>query len=74
MTTKPKLLLIDDDTGVLYSNSLLLSKHFDVDTSETVEDVISKLASNEYKVAVVDMAFPDDPEGGLRICRHRLPT
>lgn len=70
MTTKPKLLLIDDDSGVLNSNSLFLSKHFDVDTSETVEDAISKLASNEYKVAVIDMAFPNDPEGGLRICRN----
>ncbi len=71
MTTKPKLLLIDDDKGVLNSNSLFLSKHFDVDTSETVEDAISKLASNKYKVAVIDMRLSsDDLEGGLRICRH----
>ena len=36
MATKPKLLLIDDDKGVLDSNFLFLSKHFDVDASETL--------------------------------------
>ena len=74
MTTKPKLLLIDDDKGVLESHSLYLSKYFDVDTSETIEDAISKLDSTEYRVAVIDMAFPDDPEGGLKICKHIADT
>ncbi|CAN2042052.1 hypothetical protein GMMP15_660095 [Candidatus Magnetomoraceae bacterium gMMP-15] len=67
---KPKLLLIEDDPDILESTKMLLSKHFDVDTSETIDDAISKLASNEYEVAIIDMAFPGDPEGGLRVCRY----
>ncbi|CAN2048388.1 hypothetical protein GMMP1_570101 [Candidatus Magnetomoraceae bacterium gMMP-1] len=67
---KPKLLLIDDEPDILDSTKRLLSKLFDVDTSETIDDAISKLISNEYAVAIIDMAFPDDPEGGLRVCRY----
>ncbi|CAN2048390.1 hypothetical protein GMMP1_570102 [Candidatus Magnetomoraceae bacterium gMMP-1] len=77
--SKPKLLLIEDDSDILDATKLFLSKHFDVDTSQTIDDAISKLASNEYEVAIIDMAFPDDDfEGGLRVCeyifRNKLST
>ncbi|CAN2042053.1 hypothetical protein GMMP15_660096 [Candidatus Magnetomoraceae bacterium gMMP-15] len=77
--SKPKLLLIENDSDILDATKLFLSKHFDVDTSQTIDDAISKLASNEYEVAIIDMAFPDDDfEGGLRVCeyifRNKLST
>ena len=66
---KLKLLIIDDDPAILKSYSMLLRKDFDVDTSESVDDSIQKLKDYEYPVALVDMDFPDEPEGGLRICK-----
>src|ERR1700749_1626178 len=70
---KPKLLIIDDDLGILDSFSRLLSAHFEVSTSDTVESGISQLDSNEYSVAVIDMHFrPDDAEGGMRIIEYMV--
>ncbi len=63
----PYLLLIDDDEAILESYSMFLSDNFNVDTCNTVEAAISKIATDKYAVAIIDMDFPDDPEGGIRI-------
>ncbi len=63
----PYLLLIDDDEAILESYSMFLSENFNVDKCNTVEGAISKIATGKYAVAIVDMDFPGDPEGGLRI-------
>ena len=63
----PYLLLIDDDEGIRESYAEFLSINFNVDTSDSIEDAISKLAGSKYQIAVIDMSFPDDPEGGLQI-------
>jgi len=67
---KNKLLIIDDDQGILESYSAFLSPHFEVDICNSVEDGISMITKNKYPLALIDMAFPDDSEGGLRIIEH----
>lgn len=65
-----KLLLIDDDLGIIKSHSYELRNNFIVETSRSVEDAIEKLVDNRYAVAVIDMAYPEDKKGGLRILKH----
>jgi DNA-binding NtrC family response regulator len=66
---KPKLLLIDDDQGILDTYSELLADHFRVTTANNVNEGIKKLASNSYKVAIVDIDFSESSEGGINIVR-----
>lgn len=67
---KPTLLLIEDEEQVAQAFAGLLSKHFEVTISNSVEDGISQLALNGYKIAVVDLCFPKDTVGGFRVVKH----
>lgn len=68
--TKQKLLLIEDDGPVAEAFAALLSHHFDVETRDSVQEGISALVAGSYAVAVVDLCFPNDPEGGLRVIKY----
>lgn len=64
----PKLLLVDDQREtILEPYSLYLGKYFEVDTCERIDDAINKLTEYPYKVAVIDLSFPEDKRGGLKI-------
>jgi DNA-binding NtrC family response regulator len=67
---KPKLLLIDDEQGILDSYSEFLADDFEVHTAENAMDAIKELYSNTYNVAVIDIDFPDAPEGGIDIVNY----
>ena len=67
---KPKLLLIDDEKGILDSYSEFLEDDFEVHTAENAMDAIKELSSNTYNVAVIDIDFPGDPEGGIDIVNY----
>ncbi len=73
-----KILLIDDDPAILDSYTSLLEINFDVESIDDINDAIEKLSSGKFSVAIIDMAFPDDPEGGLQICQYiqknKIPT
>ena len=70
MENKLKLLIIDDDKAIRNSYSLMFNKYFVVDCSGTIKDAIKKLSTNNYSVAIIDMAFPEDPAGGLQIISY----
>jgi len=75
---KHKLLLIDDEDSIITSYSALLAPYFIVDTCSTVEEGILQLSLKDYSIAVIDMQFPSDKEGGLSIVKHiaamNMPT
>jgi response regulator RpfG family c-di-GMP phosphodiesterase len=67
---KPKLLLIDDEKVILDSYSEFLEDDFEVHTADNVKNGIKELSSNTYNVAVIDIDFPDAPEGGIDIVNY----
>jgi ActR/RegA family two-component response regulator len=68
MDNKGKVLLVDDDVLVLSSYSRQIkAKGYHIDTFETVKDATDALATNEYDVGLIDMNFPEEKEGGLKI-------
>jgi ActR/RegA family two-component response regulator len=68
MVNKGKVLLVDDDDLVLSSYSRQIkAKGYHIDTFETVKDAIDALNTNEYDVGLIDMNFPEEKEGGLKI-------
>ncbi len=40
--------------------------------------MLEEVHGSAFKGAITDMAFPEDPEGGLQICqylqKHKIPT
>ncbi len=70
MEKKQKLLIVDDDKAILDGYNLLFKKYFIVETSETIKDALKKLKKDDFKVAIIDMAFPEDQEGGLKIIKY----
>jgi FixJ family two-component response regulator len=67
---KPRLLLIDDEKGILDSYSEFLEDDFEVHTADNVKNGIKELSSNTYNVAVIDIDFPGNPEGGIDIVKY----
>jgi len=64
---KPKLLIIDDDKAILEEFKDYLSDDFDVETAEDVRTGRKELTTNEFDVAVIDLDFPEDPDGGFKL-------
>jgi len=71
--SKIKIILIDDDFYILdslskYFNSMSKSidHTFDIKTCPTIDEALICL-SNNFDIAIIDVAFPGDPNGGLRI-------
>ena len=67
---KPKLLIIDDDNEVLDSLEDFFSGEFDVYTADSIDTGKNQLSSKKYAVAIIDMAFPENPEGGLELAHY----
>jgi len=71
MHDNEKILIVDDDKDVLDSTAdYLQAEGFQVDTFETIDETIEALNTNQYAAAVIDMDFPKEPEGGVRIVDH----
>ena len=59
MSDKPRILLIDDNPGMLETLSDILSSYgFEVDTAASGHEAIQLFESHTYNVAVVDIIMP----------------
>jgi len=65
---KPKLIIIDDDVSITDSYKIFLSKNFDVSLSTSIVEGKEKFSNNHYDIAIIDLSFPNKPEGGLELC------
>jgi len=71
MNNQSKVLLVDDDKDLLESFSAYLKiEGYFVDTFETIETAITALNKHNYAVAIINMEFLHDPEGGVRVINH----
>lgn len=60
-----RVLIIDDDLGVLQAAKLYLKQHVElVDINDNPEEVISKLKADEYDIIFLDMNFTRDVTSG----------
>jgi DNA-binding response OmpR family regulator len=73
LTTKNRILLIDDDKAILRSIGLVLEKNgFSVDKVETGKEAIEKIKTQTYDVLLVDLKLPD-MEGTDLLSKINLP-
>jgi DNA-binding NtrC family response regulator len=60
ITSKPTILIVDDDVSILRVFSKIFQrKGYCVTVAERGEDAIEKLSLNRYDVALVDLVLPD---------------
>ena len=60
MTGKDPILIVDDDTNLLESNTQLLrAVGYSVDTARTCGEALDKLAERYYILLLIDMILPD---------------
>ena len=60
MSTKPRVLLVDDDTDILLALSDYLSQEgFEVETVETGAAALQKSTTSSYDVVLLDVGLPD---------------
>ncbi len=60
-----KVLAIDDNEDILFALKLLLKPHVEIiDTLNTPEGILDKLAKNDYDVILLDMNFTKDAISG----------
>jgi len=60
MSTKPRVLLVDDDTDILLALSdYLCQEGFQVETAETGAAALQKSATSSFDVVVLDVGLPD---------------
>ena len=74
-----KILIVDDDIDVLQSTTdYLQGEGFQVDSYETIDDAQRALSTNQYFAAIIDMDFPLEYEGGIKIVEYikekQIPT
>jgi len=67
---KPKILLIEDDAGILESYKIYLSSYFDVDLAQNIEDAKKLLNQNHYSSIILDLAFPNDRLAGIEFLNY----
>jgi len=76
--SKPMLAIIDDEQDTLDSYYDFFKEYFEIKTSDNVSDGIEMLKRMEPDVAIIDMWFGRDEEGGLKILKaineNRLKT
>jgi len=66
-----KILFVDDDKDVLEAFSDYIQEEgYNIDTFETIDSAIKALDNDQYAVAIIDMDFPKEPEGGVRIVNY----
>ncbi len=69
MTTKPRVLVLDDDSFILREVTAHLEDRFVVESATTFDEAMTLLRDVEgverFSVAVVDMCLREGPEGVL---------
>jgi ActR/RegA family two-component response regulator len=70
MDHKGNVILVDNDALILTSYSRHIKANgYHIDTYETVKEATDALSTNKYDVGLIDMNFPEDKEGGLKIVK-----
>ena len=62
-TTTRKLLIIEDDQGLLNQLKWCFSSDIEVSTASTPESALEKLRLNSPQVVTLDLGLPPDPGG-----------
>lgn len=63
MTTKPKLLIVEDDDWIIQIFSKVLSGDFQVEIAQTVPNFYSALGKNVFDVFLVDLSLRSEKNG-----------
>ncbi|HEY7063127.1 MAG TPA: response regulator [Chloroflexota bacterium] len=58
MSTKPSLLIVEDEPGVRYMTRVALSDDFTVDDVESGEDALERVAAHHYDLIMLDVLMP----------------
>jgi len=71
MDIQEKILFVDDDFAISksYTRHLTMEGYM-VDTFDSIDSAIMALDTNQYSVAIIDMDYPKEPEGGIRIISY----
>lgn len=73
MSTKPRVLLVDDDIDILLALSdYLFQEGFQVETVETGAGALQKSVTSSYDVVVLDVGLPD--RDGLEVLKELSQT
>ena len=60
-----KILIVDDNTDILFALKLLLKPHLELITTETnPQKITNHMAANQYDVILLDMNFSKDAISG----------
>jgi DNA-binding response OmpR family regulator len=64
--------VIDDDPTVLFAvRKLLISKNFDIDTSESLDEALHYIDKNTYQIIITDLAFSETVDNaGIAISHY----
>ena len=72
MEEKKKILVVDDDKGILDTvTTILRLKGFDVDTAETGHDAIERSRLTHFNLALLDIKLPDMEGTELLVKMHQ---
>jgi CheY-like chemotaxis protein len=63
MTTKPKLLIVEDDDWIIQIFSKVLSGDFQVEIAQTIPNFYSALEKNVFDVFLVDLSLRSEKNG-----------
>ena len=69
MKTEGKILIVDDENGVLkLAQRILTNSNFSVETATTAKDALSLLGTNNFDLIILDNFIPETP--GLELAKH----
>lgn len=68
MQTLPKVLLVEDDRGIVSALSQALQSSYDIDVAMTGQLAIYKTDAAHYDILILDLDLPD--ASGLTICQQ----
>ena len=63
MTNMPKLLIVEDDEWILKIFSKVLSRNFEVNIAQTIDEFYSCIKNNVYDVFLIDLSLREDKNG-----------
>jgi DNA-binding NtrC family response regulator len=67
-TPRFRILVVDDDRGILDSTVLTLQRQdFQVDASINLKNALAKLEADSYDLIISDIRLPEDNLGGMKI-------
>lgn len=63
MTSKPKLLIVEDDEWIVKIFSKVLSRNFEINIAQTIHEYYTCIKNNVYDVFLVDLSLRGDKNG-----------